>query len=61
MTIDKAILILSWSADMGVTTFDQDFKDAERLGIEALKRPGESVLAMRLMHLTCCQAKQKEE
>lgn len=34
----KAIEILSLSANTGVTTFDQDFKDAEKLGIEALKR-----------------------
>lgn len=38
MTIDKAIELLSESANTGVTTFGQDFKDAERLGIEALKR-----------------------
>ena len=37
MTPDKAIEILSDSAYRGVTTHDQDFKDAEMLGIEALK------------------------
>ena len=41
MTIDRAIEILSDSANRGVTTFNQDFKDAERLGIEALKREKE--------------------
>uniref|UniRef100_A0A6H1ZWG6 Uncharacterized protein n=1 Tax=viral metagenome TaxID=1070528 RepID=A0A6H1ZWG6_9ZZZZ len=38
MTIDEAIEILSQSANAGVTTFDWDYKDAQRLGIEALKR-----------------------
>lgn len=37
MNINKAIELLSESANMGTTTFDQDFKDAELLGIEALK------------------------
>lgn len=37
MTIDEAIEILSHSANWGVTTLIQDFKDAELLGIEALK------------------------
>ena len=37
MTIDKAIETLSDSANRGMTTFDQDYKDAQRLGIEALK------------------------
>ncbi len=36
MDIDKAIEILSYSAYRGVTTFDQDFKDAEKLGTEAM-------------------------
>ena len=36
MTIDKAIDILSTSAYWGMTTLDQNFKDACRLGIEAL-------------------------
>jgi len=36
MTIDKAIEILSASAYWGMTTLDQDFKDACKLGIEAL-------------------------
>ena len=37
MTIAKAIEILSDSAYRGITTFDKNFRDAERLGIEALK------------------------
>lgn len=37
MTIDEAIEILSESANMGSTTFNQKFKEAEKLGIEALK------------------------
>ena len=36
MTIDKAIAILSDSAYGGMTTLDQHFKDACKLGIEAL-------------------------
>ena len=36
MTIDKAIEILSASAYWGMTTLDQGFKDACKLGIEAL-------------------------
>lgn len=38
ITIEKAIEILSNSAFSGSTTFDQDFRDAEKLGIEAMKR-----------------------
>ena len=38
MTIDEAITILSNSANRGFTTFNQEFKDAENLGVEALKR-----------------------
>jgi len=38
MTIERAMEILSESANVGVTTFNQDFKDAELLGIQALKR-----------------------
>lgn len=38
MNSSKAIEILSDSANKGVTTFNQDYKDALRLGIEALKR-----------------------
>lgn len=38
MTIEKAIEILSASANAGVTTLNQDFKDAQNLGIEALIR-----------------------
>jgi len=38
MRLDEAIEILSASAYGGMTTFDQDFKDAEKLGIEAMKR-----------------------
>ena len=37
MNLPKAIEILADSAYMGVTTHDQDFKDACKLGIEALK------------------------
>ena len=37
MTIDKAIEILSDSANRGMTTFNQDYKEAQKLGIEALK------------------------
>lgn len=44
MTIDEAIRILSDSANRGMTTFGPDFRDAERLGIEALKR----ILAQRV-------------
>lgn len=44
MTLQKAIKILSHSADGGVTTFNEDFKDAEELGIEALKQ----LIKMRL-------------
>ena len=36
MKIDKAIEILSASAYRGMTTLDQNFKDACKLGIEAL-------------------------
>ena len=36
MTIDKAIKNLSASAYGGITTLDQDFKNACELGIEAL-------------------------
>jgi|GEM_PF-1736456 hypothetical protein len=45
MTIDKAIEILNESAH-GRTTFNEDFREAELMGIEALKvchRLGESV------------------
>jgi len=38
MKLQKAIEILADSAYSGVTTFNQDFKDATKLGIEALKR-----------------------
>jgi len=38
MKIDTAIEILSDSANRGITTFNQDYKDAQKLGIEALKR-----------------------
>jgi hypothetical protein len=38
MTIDEAIQLLSESADTGITTFNERFKEAEKLGIEALKR-----------------------
>lgn len=38
MKLEKAIEILSDSANRGITTFNQDYKDAQRLGIEALKR-----------------------
>lgn len=41
MNIEKAIESLSNSANRGVTTFNDDFRDAERLGIEALKRERE--------------------
>lgn len=37
MTIDKAIELLSHSAYQGSTTLNHDFKDAEKLGIDALK------------------------
>ncbi len=37
MKLEKAIEILSDSANRGVTTFNEEFKDAEKLGIEALK------------------------
>ncbi len=38
MKLEKAIQILSDSANSGSTTYDQDFKDAEKLGISALIR-----------------------
>jgi len=38
MKLTKAIELLSDSANRGVTTFNQDYKDAQRLSIEALKR-----------------------
>lgn len=38
MKLAKAIEILSDSVYRGVTTFNQDYKDAQKLGIEALKR-----------------------
>lgn len=38
MKLDEAIEILSDSAHLGMTTFNQDYKDALKLGIEALKR-----------------------
>jgi hypothetical protein len=37
MTLDKAIEKLSESAQGGSTTFDEEFKKAEGLGVEALK------------------------
>lgn len=37
MTIDEAIWLLSESANTGSTTFDERFKEAEKLSIEALK------------------------
>ena len=37
MTIDKAIEILSDDAYRGMATFNEDFRKAEKLGIEALK------------------------
>ena len=47
MTLEKAIEILSDSAYRGMTTFHQDFKDAQKLGIEALK------VVHKLRHLEC--------
>jgi hypothetical protein len=41
MTIDKAIVVLSCSAYGGMTTHGLEFKDALKLGIEALKRERE--------------------
>ena len=38
MTLDKAMEILAESAYHGSTTFNEDYKDAQKLGIEALKR-----------------------
>lgn len=37
MTIDVAIEILSASAYQGMTTFNEKYKEAQKLGIEALK------------------------
>ena len=37
MTLTKAIAIQSDSVYNGITTFNQDFKDSQKLGIEALK------------------------
>ena len=37
MTISEAVEILSGSGYWGMFTLDQDFKDACKLGIEALK------------------------
>lgn len=42
MTLDQAFEILSQSADRGMNTFKQDFNDAEKMGIEALKRVREA-------------------
>lgn len=38
ITIEEAIKTLSDSANAGLTTFDEKYKAAQRLGIEALKR-----------------------
>ena len=38
MTLDKAIEIQSMSVNGGVTTFNQDFRDSQKLLIEAGKR-----------------------
>ena len=38
MTLQKAIEIQSDSVYNGITTFNQDFKDSQKLGIEAMKR-----------------------
>lgn len=38
MQLAKAIQILSDSANKGITTFNQDYNDAEKLGIESLKK-----------------------
>lgn len=38
MELNKAIEILSASPYAGMPTYDQDFKNATNLGIEALKR-----------------------
>ena len=38
MTLEEAIKILSDSANAGMTTFDDKYKKAQKLGIEALKR-----------------------
>lgn len=38
MRLEKAIEIVSLSAYGGSTTFDQDYKDAQKLLIEAAKR-----------------------
>lgn len=38
MKIDEAITILSESANQGMTTFNDKFREAQKLGIEALKR-----------------------
>jgi len=38
MNLRKAIEILSDSAEAGMTTFNEEYKQAQRLGIEALKR-----------------------
>lgn len=43
MKLDKAIEILSASANKGVTTFNQDYKDAQKLLIEA----GKKLIALR--------------
>lgn len=43
MRLDKAIEIVSDSANRGITTFNQDYKDAQKLLIEA----GKSILAYR--------------
>lgn len=37
MNLEKAIEKLSDSANRGMTTFDEDYKTAQKLGIEALK------------------------
>ncbi len=41
MKLSKAIEILSTSVYAGATTFNEDYRDAQKLGIEALKREQE--------------------
>lgn len=38
ITLNRAIEVLSESAYAGATTHNQEFKEAEKLGVEALKR-----------------------
>ena len=50
MTAEKAIEILSTTAEQGTFTFNQEFRDALRLGREALKRIKDNRREYRVWH-----------